>query len=108
MIGLGPEQSLDFHRNNLALGRPANVEAVLDLAADLLREREGLVKDRDEIMGALDDVLRAFDRLETAKGKAKLEALYDLADELRYVGRLVGHVSLEKEDKALTDEEGDQ
>ena len=102
MIGLGPEQALAFHRNNLALGRPANVEAILDLAGGLLRERDQAIQQGEELEQLLGDVLRAFDRFEVANAKksggAGLKALCALVDELRFAAQETNHIPLTRED----------
>jgi hypothetical protein len=91
-----PIHEVEYQRTQLALGRPVDTEALLDLAERAMRdceEAEGRAERLDELLG---DVLRAFDRLETAKGKPKqlAEAMGDLLDELRYAAQETGYVSL--------------
>jgi hypothetical protein len=102
MIGLGPEQALDFTRNNLVLGRPVDVEAILDLAGDLLRERDQAIRQGEELEQLLGDVLRAFDRFEAANakkpGEAAMKALCALVDKLRFAAQETNHTPPTHED----------
>jgi hypothetical protein len=99
---LGQEAELNFQRTNLALGRPVDVEAALDLANDLLCERDESTERLADLEELIGDVLRAFDRFEAANAKksreAGLEALCDLVDQLRCAAQAIGHVALTVED----------
>jgi hypothetical protein len=70
-VAMEAANELAFQRTSLALGRPVDIETVLDLADDLLEQRDAL-REQYEVFGLVYVVFHLFVDEDDKKKKAEL------------------------------------